>query len=95
MAVGQPRPQLRQPGIGRRGHGGRAVAHGSADENPDLLWALRGGGGNFGVVTSLEYQLHPIGPEVLAGWLIFPIDSVREFFARVNDFTDSMPDEMT
>ena len=66
----------------------------SVDEHPDLLWALRGGGGNFGVVTSLEYQLHPIGPEVLAGWLIFPIDKVRDFFARVNDFTDSMPDEM-
>ena len=66
----------------------------SGGENPDLLWALRGGGGNFGVVTSLEYRLHPIGPEVLAGWLIFPADKVREFFAAVNDFTDNMPDEM-
>ena len=66
----------------------------SDGENPDLLWALRGGGGNFGVVTSLEYQLHPIGPEVLAGWLIFPADKVREFFPAVNEFTDNMPDEM-
>ena len=66
----------------------------SAGENPELLWALRGGGGNFGVVTSLEYQLHPIGPEVLAGWLIFPADKVREFFPAVNDFTDNMPDEL-
>ena len=66
----------------------------SAHENPDLLWALRGGGGNFGVVTSLEYRLYPVGPEVLAGWLIYPIDRVREYFARVNEFTDSMPDEM-
>ena len=66
----------------------------SAGENPDLLWALRGGGGNFGVVTSLEYQLHPVGPQVLAGWLIFPIEKVREFFARVNEFTENMPDEM-
>ena len=72
---------------------GRAITA-SADENRDLLWGLRGGGGNFGVVTSLEYRLHPVGPEVLAGWLIFPIDHVREFFARVNDFTDTMPDEM-
>ena len=66
----------------------------SAGENPDLLWALRGGGGNFGVVTSLEYQLHPIGPEVLAGWLIFSADKAREFFPAVNEFTDNMPDEL-
>ena len=66
----------------------------SADENSDLLWALRGGGGNFGVVTSLEYQLHPVGPAVLAGWLIYPADKVKEFFPLVNDFTDNMPDEM-
>ena len=70
------------------------VLSASAEENPDLLWGLRGGGGNFGVVTSLEYRLHPVGPAVLAGWLIFPIDKVRDFFARVNDFTDTMPDEM-
>ena len=66
----------------------------SADENPDLFWGIRGGGGNFGVVTSLEYQLHPVGPAVLAGWLIYPFDKVREFFTQVNDFTDNMPDEM-
>ena len=66
----------------------------SAGENPDLFWGLRGGGGNFGVVTSLEYQLHPVGPEVLAGWLIYPFDKVREFFSLINDFTDGMPDEM-
>ena len=72
---------------------GRAITA-SADENPDLLWALRGGGGNFGVVTSLEYQLHPVGPEVLAGWLFYPYDRAREFFAAVNEFTASMPDEI-
>jgi len=66
----------------------------SADENPDLLWALRGGGGNFGVVTSLEYQLHPVGPEVLAGVLVYPFSKVKGFFAMVNDLTDSMPDEL-
>ena len=66
----------------------------SADENSDLLWALRGGGGNFGVVTSFEYRLHPVGPMVLAGYLVYSYDKVREFFALINDFTANMPDEM-
>ncbi len=66
----------------------------SADENPDLLWGLRGGGGNFGVVTSLEYQLHPVGPTVLAGYLVYPYDRARELFALMGEFTANMPDEM-
>ena len=66
----------------------------SADENPDLFWGLRGGGGNFGVVTSLEYRLHPVGPEVLAGFLVYPFARVREFFPLVNELTDNMPDEL-
>ena len=66
----------------------------SDDEHPDLLWALRGGGGNFGVVTSLEYRLHPVGPAALAGYLVYPYDKAREFFALVGEFAGSMPDEM-
>ena len=66
----------------------------SAEENPDLLWGLRGGGGNFGVVTSLEYQLHPVGPTVLAGYLVYPYEKARELLALVGDFTANMPDEM-
>ena len=66
----------------------------SADENPDLLWALRGGGGNFGVVTSLEYRLHPVGPMVLAGYLVYPYHRARELFALLGEFTANMPDEM-
>ena len=46
----------------------------SASENPDLFWAIRGGGGNFGVVTSFEFRLHQLGPEVLAGLIVHPID---------------------
>ena len=66
----------------------------SANENPDLLWGLRGGGGNFGVVTSLEYHLHPVGPTALAGYLVYPYDKARELFALMGEFTANMPDEM-
>ena len=66
----------------------------NADENPDLLGGLRDGGGNFGVVTSLEYQLHPVGPTVLAGYLVYPYDKAKELFALVGEFTANMPDEM-
>jgi FAD/FMN-containing dehydrogenase len=65
----------------------------SADENPDLLWGLRGGGGNFGVVTSFEYQLHPLGPEVLAGGVLHAFSpDVLRFFA---DFVADAPDELS
>ena len=66
----------------------------SADENPELFWALQGGGGNFGVATSLEYRLHPVGPTVLAGFLVYSFDKVREFFALVGELTANMPDEL-
>ena len=50
------------------------VVRASKDEEPDLFWAVRGGGGNFGVATSLEYQLHPVGPTVTAGLIVHPFD---------------------
>ncbi|PZQ47536.1 MAG: FAD-linked oxidase [Rhodovulum sulfidophilum] len=53
----------------------------SAEENPDLFWAIRGGGGNFGVVTAFEFDLHPVGPEVTAGLIVHPFDAglLRDF----------------
>ena len=57
----------------------------SADENPELFWALRGGGGNFGVVTAFEFRLHPVGPEVLAGFVVYPAERAREAFALFRD----------
>ena len=64
----------------------------SADENTDLFWALRGGGGNFGVVTSFEYRLHPVGPLVLAGLAFYPYDKAKEFLTFYGEFTRQSPD---
>jgi len=63
-------------------------------EHPDLFWGLRGGGGNFGIATSFEYQVHPVGP-VLAGMVIYPIDRAREVLRFYRDFTPTAPDELT
>ncbi len=65
----------------------------SAEENPDLFWSLRGGGGNFGVVTSFEYKLHPVGP-VLAGMVIHPMTEARDVLRFYRDFARGCPDEM-
>jgi len=54
------------------------VLRASQDEHPDLFWGIRGGGGNFGVVTSFEYQLHPVGPMVLGGLLLHPMEKAAE-----------------
>ena len=64
----------------------------SADEHPDLFWAVRGGGGNFGVVTSFEYRLHEVGPTVLGGLLIWPRTVARDVLRRYRDFTQSAPE---
>ena len=65
----------------------------SADENAELFWGLRGGGGNFGVVTSFEYQLHQIGPIVLGGMVIHPMDKAKEMLRFYRDFARGLPDE--
>ena len=64
----------------------------SADENPDLFWALRGGGGNFGVVTAFEYRLHPVD-QVLGGMLVYPLDQAAEVLRFYRDFCPTLPDE--
>ena len=65
----------------------------SATEHADLFWGLRGGGGNFGVVTSFEYQLHPVGP-VLAGMVLYPFTKAREALTFYRDFATAIPDEV-
>ena len=66
----------------------------SADENEDLFWGLRGGGGNFGVVTSLEYLLHDVGI-VLGGAVMHPADRAKEALAFYREFCTTAPDELT
>ena len=67
----------------------------SADENPDLFWGIRGGGGNFGIVTSFEFQAVKVGPEVLSGLLVHPFSDARAVLRGWRDFADKAPDEVT
>ncbi len=71
------------------------VLRASKDEQPDLFWAVRGGGGNFGVATSFEYQLHPVGPTITGGLVAHPFERARDVLRFFRDFTASLPDEMT
>ena len=70
------------------------VVTASASSYPELFWALRGGGGNFGVVTSFEYRLHPVGP-VWAGLVIHPLDRLTAMLRFHREFASSAPDELT
>ena len=65
----------------------------SERENPDLFWAIRGGGGNFGIVTRFEFRLYPVGPDVLAGLVVYPIDQARSALTQYRDFARTLPDE--
>ncbi len=66
----------------------------SADENPDLFWALRGGGGNFGVVTNFEFQLHPFDRNVLSGSIIWPIDQAKDVLEFYAEWSAGLSDEL-
>jgi FAD/FMN-containing dehydrogenase len=70
---------------------GRSV-RASATENDDLFWAIRGGGGNFGVVTSFEFRLHEIVPEVLAGLVVHPLDAAPDVLGFYREFLKTTPD---
>jgi FAD/FMN-containing dehydrogenase len=67
----------------------------SAQENPDLFWGIRGGGGNFGIVTSFEFQLHPVGPTVLAGPVFHPAAKAGEVLRFYREYARSAPPELT
>jgi len=67
----------------------------SEDENADLFWGVRGGGGNFGIVTSFEYRLHPVGPIVVAGLVLHPMEEAREFLQFYREYVATAPDELS
>ncbi len=64
-------------------------------ENEDLFWALRGGGGNFGIVTAFDFRLHPVGPEVMAGLVVYPFSAANEVLRGYREAVRSAPDELT
>jgi FAD/FMN-containing dehydrogenase len=71
------------------------LVHTSEDENPELLWGLRGGGGNFGIATSLEFRLHPVGPMLLAGPIFFAGDRAEEILRFYRNWVRELPDDVT
>jgi FAD/FMN-containing dehydrogenase len=72
---------------------GRLV-HASEDENPDLFWGMRGAGPNFGIVTSFEFRLHPVGPTITHGTVMHSVERAGEVAGFYRDFFESAPDEM-
>ena len=66
----------------------------SENENADLFWAIRGGGGNFGVVTQFEFQLFPVGPEIVAGLIVFPFNQAKQILNRYREFVNTAPEEL-
>jgi FAD/FMN-containing dehydrogenase len=72
-----------------------SVVQASDEENEDLFWGIRGGSGNFGVVTEFEFRLHELGPIVLAGLALWPIDRASEVIRAWRDYADGAPDELS
>jgi FAD/FMN-containing dehydrogenase len=71
-----------------------SVQRASADENPDLFWAIRGGGGNFGIAASLEYAVHPVGPTITGGLVAHPLQRGSDVLRFFRDTCATLPDEM-
>lgn len=71
------------------------LLHASADSHEDLFWAIRGGGGNFGVVTLFEFGLHPVGPLIYGGLVVLPIDQAKDALIRYRAATGGMPEELS
>jgi hypothetical protein len=70
------------------------IVHASADENPELFWGTRGGGGNFGIVTSFEFALHPMQREVVGGIIMFPLKDAKSVLSFYSEYESQAPDEL-
>jgi FAD/FMN-containing dehydrogenase len=70
------------------------LVHADAQNDPDLFWAIRGGGGNFGVVTTFEFALHPVGPDVYGGLFVLPFEQAKDALVRYKAAMDDMPDDL-
>jgi FAD/FMN-containing dehydrogenase len=66
----------------------------SAEENPDLFWAIRGGGGNFGIVTQFVFRLHPVGPQVLSGLIVYPFEQAKSVLTQYREYVETIPDDL-
>ncbi len=71
------------------------MLHASETENADLFWAIRGGGGNFGIISSFEFGLHPVGPEVYSGLVVYPFEQVDEVLKKYRQYVMSLTEETT
>ena len=74
---------------------GERLARSTPGTEPELFWGLRGGGGDFGIVTAFEYDLHPVGPIVLGGPIFWPIDQAPQVLRYLRDWITDVPDELT
>ena len=74
---------------------GGELLHASAEENPELYWGVRGGGGNFGVVTSFEFQLHPMQRQVIGGTIVFPLSQAKDVMTFYSEYEGIAPDELS
>ena len=70
------------------------LVHTNENQKPDLFWAIRGGGGNFGIVTLFEFQLHKVGPDVLAGLIVFPFKDAKSVLKKYRKFVQNIPNEL-
>jgi len=69
-------------------------ARASAEENEDLFWAIRGGGGNFGIVTQFVFKLHPVGPQVLTGLVVYPLAQAKSALTQYRAYVQTIPDDL-